>query len=200
MPQKITEREINHLVEDFKSGVLINNLVKSYGYTKPTIIKYLKKNINDEEYKRLIINSRSKNKIPRNSTIDQGQQLIDYQANFIEIKPLNCEINDELQKDLSSVPLSSINFPKVVYLIVDKNIELRIKLLREYIAWQFLPDEDLNRQTIEIYSDIKDAKKNCMKEQKVIKVPNTSVFKIVAPILISRGISRIISEEQLICL
>ena len=38
----------------------------------------------------------------------------------------------------------------------------------------------------------------CNKEQKVIKIPNTNVFKIVAPILLSRGISRIVSEEQLI--
>ena len=38
------------------------------------------------------------------------------------------------------------------------------------------------------------------KEQKVIKVPNTEVFKIVAPQLISRGISRIISDDKLIAL
>ena len=38
------------------------------------------------------------------------------------------------------------------------------------------------------------------KVPKVIKVPNTDVFKIAAPILISRGISRIVSAEQLIAL
>ena len=38
------------------------------------------------------------------------------------------------------------------------------------------------------------------KDQKVIKVPNTNVFKIVAPILISRGISRIVNSENLIAL
>ena len=46
----------------------------------------------------------------------------------------------------------------------------------------------------------KKAKRICTNEQKVIKVPNTDVFRIVAPILISRGISRIISSEQLIAL
>ena len=38
----------------------------------------------------------------------------------------------------------------------------------------------------------------CNKDQKVIKVPNTDVFRIVAPILISRGISRIVTAENLI--
>ena len=88
----------------------------------------------------------------------------------------------------------------MVYMIVDKNIELHTKLLREYTSWNFLPEEDLNRKTIEIYFDIKMAKSICNKDQKVIKVPNTNVFKIVAPLLISRGISRIVSEDHLISL
>ena len=40
----------------------------------------------------------------------------------------------------------------------------------------------------------------CNKEQKVIKVPNSNVFKIVAPILLSRGISRLVNADKLIAL
>ena len=72
--------------------------------------------------------------------------------------------------------------------------------MKDYPEWQFLPNEDLDRKTIEIYLDLKLAKKACSKEQKVIKVPNTDVFRIVTPILISRGISRIVSDEKLIAL
>ena len=86
------------------------------------------------------------------------------------------------------------------YMIVNKNIELEIKFLKNFPEWDFLPDIDLNRKTIEIYYDLKIAKRSCDKDQKVIKVPNTDVFKIVAPILTSRGISRIISSEKLIAL
>ena len=85
-------------------------------------------------------------------------------------------------------------------MIVNKNIELEIKLLRDYPEWEFLPNDDLKRKTIEIYFDIKIAKRVCSKEQKVIKVPNTDVFRIASPILISRGISRIVSSEKLIAL
>ena len=72
--------------------------------------------------------------------------------------------------------------------------------LKDFPDWQFLPKVDLNRQTIEIYFDLKNAKRYCNKDQKVIKVPNTNVFKIVAPILISKGISRIVSPDKLIAL
>ena len=85
-------------------------------------------------------------------------------------------------------------------MIVDKNIELEIKLLKEYHEWQFLPEDDLNSKTIEIFSDIKSAKRYCSKDQKVIKVPNTNVFQIASKILLSRGITRIISDKQLISL
>ena len=81
-----------------------------------------------------------------------------------------------------------------------KEISLEIKFLKEYSEWEFLSKDELNRKTIQIFDDLKNAKRFCNKEQKVIKVPNTKVFKIVAPLLLSRGISRIINVDQLIAL
>ena len=34
-------------------------------------------------------------------------------------------------------PLSDVNLPKVVYMIVDKKIELETKFLKDYPEWQF---------------------------------------------------------------
>ena len=198
MPRKITEKEIKNLVDDFKSGTLINSLVKSYGYTKATINKYLKKNINENEFKLLTKAQLDENDLDKEYHLTNNQKSSDYGSDFYELEPVDIKIDEEKQKDLSSVPLENINFPQVVYMIVDKNTELETKLLRDFPSWQFLPEEDLNRKTIEIYFDIKVAKRNCNKDKKVIKVPNTNVFKIAAPLLLSRGISRIVSEEQLI--
>ena len=102
------------------------------------------------------------------------------------------------QKDITSIPLSEIKLPNMVFLIVKKEIELETKYLKDYPEWQFLPQNDLQRKTIEIHFDLKTAKRICNKDQKVIKVPNTDVFRIVAPILMSRGISRIVAAENLI--
>ena len=85
-------------------------------------------------------------------------------------------------------------------MVIAKETELETKLLKEYPDWQFLPKEDLDRESIELFLDIKKAKRICKKEQKVLKVPNTDVFKIVAPILLSRGISRIVLHDTLISL
>ncbi len=128
------------------------------------------------------------------------QEKLSEDSLFIELAPIDYEIENSKQKDLSSISLSEIDFPKIVYMIVDQKIELETKLLKEYPEWNFLSKEDLNRKTIKIYFDIKSAKSECNKDQKVIKVPNTNVFKIVSPLLLSRGISRIVSPDQLIAL
>ena len=87
------------------------------------------------------------------------------------------------------MPISDVDLPNTIYMIVDKKIELEIKYLRDYPDWQFLSKEELDRKTIEIFFDIKQAKRFCNKDQKVIKVPNPEVFRIVAPILLNKGIS-----------
>ena len=119
---------------------------------------------------------------------------------FFEIPPIDYEIDNSSRKELSSVPISKVNFPKVVYMIVDKKIELEIKFLKDFPEWEFLPNDDLNRKTIEIFFDLNLAKRSCNKEQKVLKVPNTDVFRIAAPILLEKGISRIVCPENLISL
>ena len=80
-------------------------------------------------------------------------------------------MDNATQKEISSVPIDRLEFPNVLYMIVDKKIELETKFLKDFPEWQFLPEEELNRKTIEIFYDLKIAKRFCNKEQKVIKVP-----------------------------
>ena len=227
MAKRLTEKQKKTLTNRFKDGEAIDYLSKEFQCTTLTIIRNLKKELGEKTYKELaqkIKNSLKKNNINENANIDNSDTdlklensndnfkekrnliKVDNESNlpcvseFIEIAPLNFEIENNARKELSSVPIGEIEFPKIVYMIVSKNIELEIKFLRDYPEWEFLPNEDLKRKTIEIFFDLKIAKRFCNKEQKVIKVPNTDVFKIVSPILISRGISRIISAEKLIAI
>ena len=226
MAKRLTEKQKKTLTSRFKDGVAIDYLSKEFKCTNLTIIRNLKKELGEKTYKELaqnIKNSLKKN-INENANIynsDTDLKLensntnlkdkknlikIDNESNppcvseFIEIAPLDYEIENIPRKELSSVPIGEIEFPKIVYMIVNKNIELEIKLLKDYPEWEFLPNEDLKRKTIEIYFDLKTAKRVCSKEQKVIKVPNTDVFRIASPFLISRGISRIVSAEKLIAI
>ena len=204
------------IVKNFKDGRTIEQLAEEHKFTKLTISRNLKKTLGEKIYEELLKKNRSKinnledqnetNSIDDSDLFDSNnahQNLEDqfFQENtFMEITPLDCEIENIPQKDFSSVHISEIEFPKTVYMIVDKKIELEIKYLKDFPNWQFLSQEELNRKTIEIHLELKNAKRFCNKDQKVIKVPNTKVFKIVAPLLVSKGISRIVTTDKLIAL
>ncbi len=214
MPKKVSEIEKKRMIESFINGISIDELSKKYNLTRMTISRYLKKGIDTKNFQSLVNKNNTKNKIHSNAkdnlkneysinNIEDTQKDSESQflnSSFIEIAPLDLDIENEPQKEVASVSILDFEFPKTVYMIVDNKIELQTKILRDYPDWQFLSNKDLSRTIIEVFFDIKIAKRNCSKEQKVIKVPNTDVFRIVAPILVSRGISRIICPETLISL
>ena len=202
-----TKKEILDLF--VKRGFNIEKLANKFECTTSTVKRNLKKELGNQNYQEIIDSRNPKTNTEVSNVITKSDpnqdnsknfNVVEPQLEFVELAPLEYEIENTPRKELTSIPIGEIEFPKIVYMIVDKNIELEIKLLKDYPNWEFLPNEDLNRKTIEIFFELKTAKRACIKEQKVIKVPNTNVFKIVSPILISRGISRIVSEDKLIAL
>ena len=202
MAKRLTEKQKNEIAENFKNGKTIEALSEDFNCTILTITRNLKKKLGEIIFKELAKKNKISDQFKNAETFDgnKSENSNFSSEEFIEISPLHFDPENLPRKELSSIPLKEVDFPKTVYMIVHKNIELEIKLLKDYPEWEFLPHEDLQRKTIEIYFDLKLAKGACSKEQKVIKVPNTDVFRIVSPILISRGISRIVSEEKLIAL
>ena len=222
LAKRLSEEQKEELIQCFTEGKSIGKLSEKFNFTKLTISRNLKKYLGEEKYIYLVNKSKFSKKSFENN--DKGDSLVInnkfddevintndsnnvrdieesfHLTTFVEISPLDQEIDNTIQKDLSSVHISDIKFPNIVYMIVDNKIELNIKFLKDYPDWQFLPQIDLDRKTIEIYFDLKIAKRFCKKDQKVIKIPNTDVFKITAAILTSRGISRIVSDNKLISL
>ena len=222
LAKRLTEKQKEEIKINFLDNQSVEFLSEKFNCTKMTIIRNLKKSLGEIKYKEILnrLNATfdiknekllendnepiyEKNIINKldNSSISVGrsnQDKINPFESFIEITPLEHDFEDVSQRDISSIPLSEIKLPNMVFLIVKKEIELETKYLKDYPEWQFLPQNDLKRKTIEIHFDLKTAKRICNKDQKVLKVPNTDVFRIVAPILISRGISRIVTAENLI--
>ena len=227
MPKRLSEKQKEDILKCFKSGIAIDVLSQKHNCTHSTITRNLKKSLGEFEYKELLnktkplkekskiykkqnndlkeknfANKEFKNDSNEPNVLDENIAVSNFSQvdSFLEIAPIDFEMDNSSRKELSSVPLSEIDFPKVVYMVVDKKIELEIKLLKDFPEWEFLPHDDLNRKTIEIFFDLNLAKRSCNKEQKVLKVPNTDVFRIASPALIAKGISRIVCADNLIAL
>ncbi len=220
MAKRLSEKQKEEIKINFLDNQSVEILSEKFNCTKTTIIRNLKKSLGEKKYKEILnrlnepfdiegenfLENDNKQTFEENIIkktedtsigISNEDKICPFES-FIEITPLDHDFEDVSQKDISSIPLSEIKLPNMVFLIVKKEIELETKYLKDYPEWQFLPQNDLKRKTIEIHFDLKTAKRMCNKDQKVIKVPNTDVFRIVAPILMSRGISRIVTAENLI--
>ena len=215
MAKRISADEKKEIISDFVNRKNLEELSEKFNFTKVTISRHLKRSLGEDKFSELNKLTKKDNKYRNHNYLDNENTLNEnfeigsekfmsqdsFNENaFLEIAPLNLEIDNKPQVDLTSVSITEVNLPKVVYMIVDKQIELNTKLLKEYVEWNFLSEKDLNRNTIEIFYDMKTAKRSTKKDQRVIKIPNSDVFKITAPILLSRGITRIVSSELLIAL
>ena len=189
MPNKVSEKQKKEILESFKSGAKIKELSINYNFTISTITRHLKKILGEEKFLEI-----------RNNTFRDNKTFENSQEQFFEIAPIIGEEAFIKQIDISSRPISEVKLPKIAFMIVGEKIELVSKLLSEYPQWSFLPEIDLNRSIIEVFSDLKSAKNICTRNQKVIKIPDTKVFLITSEILKSKGITRIIMDDLLISL
>ena len=150
--KRLTEKQKEEIIQSFKLGKTIEELsgiisAQINNYKK--FEKILRKKIKE------ILNQNKSN----NGTHIEGDKEIDKSLEneflpispFFEITPLDYEIDDSSQKDFASIPIDNINFTKLVFMIVDKKIELETKLLKDYPSYQFLSQDELDRRTIEIF-------------------------------------------------
>ena len=216
MPKKLSELQKQEISKSFIEGSEIKKLSEIYSFSSQTIIKQLKKILGEQTYQEYkLINSKKrsnikeqfkskkvsrKEKIEKENVENQKYSKDNNQDTFIELIPLNEHIELEKRKELSSIPITEFDLPEIVYMLVDKKIELDPKILKEYTEWTFMPEKDLSRLTLEIFSNQKKAKICCSKNQKIIKIPNSKVISTVSRFLKAKGITRIIYEDSLLSL
>ena len=119
---------------------------------------------------------------------------------FQEIVPLTdaCDFNEGVF--LQAKPLEAYQLPPSVYMLVDKLVELDARPLREFPELGHLDDAELDRQGLMLYANPRAAKRQCGRSQRVIKVPDTSVFDRTISYLLARGITRLVMDGNLISL
>ena len=91
-------------------------------------------------------------------------------------------------------PLHSGALPASVYLLVDKTVELEARPLREFPELGTLPEEEQGRQALMLYANPRQAKRQCGRSQRVIKVPDSGVLERTARYLLAQGITRLVLE------
>ena len=203
MPRIISEENKKNMINDFKNGNTFDQLSNKYGLKEITIRKHLKKSLTEKVFNKLSSELKNRHiKIEENdyelNPKTKNPNLEEREDIFYEILPLSEEIDFNSRKDLTSKPLKDFDFPNNTFMIVNNNIELEIKYIKDFPEFSFLSEADQICKTIKLFSEKKIANSLCSKNQKVIKVPNGEVFKLSANFLLKKGISKIILDEVLL--
>jgi hypothetical protein len=113
-------------------------------------------------------------------------------AEDIRVVPVATTVDDHAVCEAR--PLEQAALPASVYMLVDKTVELQARPLSEFPELGRLPAEEQARQALVVYANPRQAKRQCGRSQRVIKLPDARLLERTAPYLIAQGISRVVLE------
>jgi len=94
-------------------------------------------------------------------------------------------------------PLADATLPTSAYMLVDKTVELQARPLSDFPELGALAPEELQLQALVVYINPRQAKRQCGRSQRVIKIPDPQVFQRTSRFLVAQGISRVLIEGSL---
>ncbi len=94
----------------------------------------------------------------------------------------------------------SATLPSSAYMLVEKTVELQPQVLKELPELGQLPEDEQERQALVLYVNPRQAKRQCGRNQRVIRIPDIQVFELTAPKLVAQGITRVVVEGSLVAL
>jgi len=99
---------------------------------------------------------------------------------------------------IDPIPLLPGLLPSSVYMLVDKVVELQAKPLNEFPELGSLPEAEQARQALMLFTNPRQAKRQCGRSQRVIKVPDSDVLQRRSSYLVAQGITRLVVEGGLL--
>ncbi len=119
---------------------------------------------------------------------------------FHELVPLveGVEIRD--RHEVPCKPFSDALLPESVYMLVEKSVELDSKPLKAFSELGIFSEEDQDRQAVSLFSSPRSARRACGRNQRVIRIPDTSVFTLTIPYLLAKSVTRLVLDGKLISL
>jgi hypothetical protein len=129
--------------------------------------------------------------------LDINDLEIESNSDFIAFAPLAVTANLSDSSPCVSKPLVASELPASLYLLVDREVELKGTPVRDFTELGLIASEEEDLQAIALFINPRQAKRQCGRSQRVIKVPDSSLLELTAPYILAQGISRIVLEGAL---
>jgi len=218
---RLNDSQKEELVGRYRQGETAQALAVAYGCSPNTVSRVLKALLDPEEMEAIKRQPRGRTAAPapappaapkpepaQASDPDEAEQrelAIDDADDFSEdgLDDPDVDADDEAELPavavepavvLEAQPLSPGALPASVYMLVDKTVELQAKPLREFPELGGLPDEEQELQALMLFTNPRQAKRQCGRTHRVIKVPDAGVLQRRSSYLVAQGITRLVVE------
>jgi hypothetical protein len=118
----------------------------------------------------------------------------DEAAMFVPIAPI-AAVDDH--GVVEAIPLTAAQLPPSAYMLVDKTVELQAQPLSDFPELGALAPEEQQRQALVVFANPRQARRQCGRSQRVIKLPDLTLLERTSRYLLAQGISRVVIEGAL---
>ncbi|MEG4235512.1 hypothetical protein QUA40_25945 [Microcoleus sp. Pol11C3] len=94
------------------------------------------------------------------------------------------------------LPLSEASLPKICYLVVDRAAELISRPLKAFGELGQIPAAEIREKTLAVFDNHRVARRFATRNQRVFKIPDSSMLQKAAPYLRAKGITRLLIDGQ----
>jgi hypothetical protein len=215
---RLNESQKQELVQRYQAGETAAALAEAFGCSANTVSRTVKAAIGVEAYGVLKEQRAAGSEVITaiQEVIDEpeleGKLALDDADDFPESsEPENFEKEDEfitfaplvVQTNLSdsspciSKPLVTSELPESLYLLVDREVELKGTPVKDFTELGPVASDEEELHAIALFINPRQAKRQCGRSQRVIKVPDSSLLDLTAPYILAQGISRIVLDGAL---
>lgn len=94
------------------------------------------------------------------------------------------------------LPLSEASLPRICYLVVDRAAELITRPLKAFGELGQIPAAEIREKTLAVFDNHRVARRFATRNQRVFKIPDSSMLQKAAPYLRAKGITRLLIDGQ----
>lgn len=94
------------------------------------------------------------------------------------------------------LPLSEASLPTICYLVVDRAAELITRPLKAFGELGQIPAAEIREKTLAVFDNHRVARRFATRNQRVFKIPDSSMLQKTAPYLRAKGITRLLIDGQ----
>jgi transposase-like protein len=220
--KKLSDQIKEEIIQIYRQSDLTSSmLAERFDVSTSTITRILKANLSATEYDQLILNKKRAGKTSKIEQQEEEETILELPS-VDELEDFDTEEdqddqdedenedqNDDQEDDnffssalgdkinLQVLPIAVASFPQTCYLVIDRSAELITRPLREFAQLGKISSQEFQQKTLPIFDNHKVAKRFSNRSQRVIKVPDGSIFHKTSGHLKAKGITRLLIDGQI---